>query len=384
MKKNNYNIIIIAILFFAFGYFLQTKTSQAIPKDVDKDKFLLFWNVWETLEKKYPFEEPAESDKRYQAIRGLVSAYEDPYSSFFPPETSKLFKESVVGKFAGIGVEITIREGFLMVIAPLKNSPADIAGIKAGDVISKIDGIKVENQSMDELTTLIRGEVATDVVISVLRVGEEAELDITVTRDIINVPVLDTEIIDGVFILSLYNFNQDSEDQFDQALKDFKNSGKKYLLINLYNNPGGFLSSSVDISSYFVEQGKVIVTESFGDSGKEDRVHRSKGFGLLKGLDYELGVLINKGSASASEIVAGALQDHEKAIIIGEKSYGKGSIQEVVDLEQDTSLRVTVGKWLTPNGEHISKQGILPDQEIDQMDNAEAVMYSAVKILKEQ
>lgn len=384
MKQNKYNLIIIAHIFFIFGYFFQNNFSQnKIPKNIDENKFSLFWEVWNILEEKYPFEEPSESDKRYESIKGLVSAYDDPYTSFFPPENSQLFKESINGEFAGIGVEISIKEGFLVVIAPLKDSPAEKAGIQAGDIITSIDNIDISNNTINQVVSRIRGEVDTDVIISVFRIESSESIDIPITRAIIDIPISNVKIIDGVFVISLYNFNRNSEKEFRERLEEFKESGLKYLLIDLYNNPGGFLSSSVDISSYFIDQGKIIVTETFGDSGNEDKIHRSKGYDLLKGVDYKLGVLINKGSASASEIVAGALQDHNKALIIGEKSYGKGSIQEVINFDQDTSLRVTVGKWLTPKGIHISKQGISPDKEIENMQNFSPFIKTAVKILKE-
>jgi carboxyl-terminal processing protease len=361
-EKKNINIILVAISFFILGFYI----SLYFKKDNNTEKqFSLFWKVWNVMEEKYPFEEPNYDEKMYDAINGLVASYHDEHSVFFPPKYSKQFQEEVDGEFGGAGMEITMKEGYLFVIAPLKNSPAEKAGVKAGDIITHIEGVEVYKQDIFELINLIRGEVGSVLNITVVRLSKQETINLTITRDIIKIPVLDTENIDDVFIISLYNFNEDSMSEFRVALEEFKASKKKYLLLDLRNNPGGYLSEAINLLSYFLNQGEILVRENYGDVRKEEKIDRSKGFGLIKDIDFKLGVLINRGSASASEIVAGALQDSNKALIIGETSYGKGSVQELINLDEKTSLKVTVARWLTPNKKQISKKGIEPDVLID-------------------
>ena len=384
MNKNTKKIIVFSTISFLIGYLFQSYFTriQVIPKEVDQKEFTLFWDVWKTMEEKYPFEEPTEDQKIFKAIQGLVASYDDPNSSFLPPVGAKIFQETVSGHFGGAGMEIGVRDGFLVIITPLKNSPAEKAGFLPGDIITHVDSVEIFNKSLDEATSLIRGEIGTQVTITVVRADEESPLDLTLTRDIVTIPIIDTEIVDDTFIISLYNFNKESEFEFKEALEEFKESNLEYLLLDVRNNPGGFLDSSIEISSYFLEQGKTVVTEDFGDSDREKYIHRSKGYPLLEDLEYSLGIIINKGSASASEILAGALQDHSQALVMGSQSYGKGSMQELIELDQDTSLKVTIGKWLTPEGRHISQKGITPDIEIDQTLDNDLFIKKAVKILK--
>lgn len=381
--KNKYILIITAIIFFVIGYFIQDVISKKSNADnPNNEDFALFWDVWETLEEKYPFTEPMESDKRYDAIKGLVASYKDDYSVFFTPEDSQQFKENVVGKFGGAGMEIANHKGYLVVVAPLKDSPAEKAGFLPGDIITHIEDVESYGHGINELISLIRGDVGTKVTMTIVRVGEEDPIKLTLTRGIIKIPILDTEIVNDVFIISLYNFNQNSEKDFEKAIVEFKKSELNYLILDLRNNPGGYMSSSIDIASYFIEQGNVILREDLGDSSKEQRVHRSKGFNLLDNTNYNLAVLINKGSASASEIVAGALQDHNKALIIGERSFGKGSVQELITLDEETSLKVTIAKWMTPDSNYISKKGVSPDFEVENPTDFELFIKEAVDILK--
>jgi carboxyl-terminal processing protease len=386
MITNNKKSIIIATLFFIFGFFFQNTffaTRMSAPKGVEEKDIELFWDVWKLMEEKYPFNEPTNSEKIYKAIKGLVYSYGDDYSDFLQAERTKIFQDTIEGKFGGAGIEIGIRGGFLTVIAPLKNSPAEKAGFLPGDIITHVMGNDISDQSIDSITSQIRGEVGTELTMTVLRKGVAGIFDLSLVRDIVEIPVLDTEIVDGAFIISLYNFNSGSEESFKQALKEFVKSPTEYLIINVQNNPGGYLTSSIDISSYFLDQGQIVVIEDFGDSGKEQVVHRSKGYKLLEEKKYKLGVLINNGSASASEIFAGAMQDNKSAIILGEQSYGKGSMQDVIQLEQGTSLKVTIGKWLTPNKNYISHTGISPDIIISGLEN-DLLIKEAVKNLKKK
>lgn len=360
--------VVIALLIFGLGIaFSEAYSHSKIPSDISRDNEHqeLFWKVWNLLEERYPFDEPTSDTKFYGAISGLAESYGDDYTSFFPPQDAQYFNETVSGEFGGIGAEITLEQGYLVVVAPLENSPAQASGLKPTDIIMKVDGDKVSGMTLNEAISRIRGEVGTTVTLSVLREGNEDLRDIEITRDIVTIPVIETEVIDGVFVIHLFNFNEKSSDEFSEAITEFKNSNSQKLLIDLRNNPGGYLEASIDIASYFVPQGKIVVTEDFGNNGMENEHHRSSGHTLLKNKGYEMAVLINHGSASASEILAAALQDHDIATVLGERSFGKGSVQELIQLPQDTALKVTVAKWLTPDGNMINEEGVDPDMVIE-------------------
>lgn len=364
-NKIYFKNIAIAVSFFVIGVLLSNFVilkNKHTSKDADLS---LFWDVWQAMEEYYPFDEPGNEDKVYSAIEGLVESYDDEYSSFFPPARSEFFSQTISGTFAGIGAEIGIRNGYLSVIAPLKDSPAEKAGIKSGDIVSHVDGIDISGDTLDVAIARIRGPIRTDVILTIIRIeeGELETVDITINRDTVNIPVLEIEQINDVFIIHLYNFNTSAKEEFTNALTEFKNSGSTKLLIDVRNNPGGFLSASIDMASYFLPQGSVILREKFGE-GKEDKIYRSKGYLLLEDLDFQTIVLQNSGSASASEILAGALRDNNAAFVAGEQSYGKGSVQQLIDLPENTALKVTIAKWLTPSSNQISEIGITPDFEI--------------------
>lgn len=363
LKKISLHNIILAIIFFGLGLLSYQFFYSLDQKELKDNDLSLFWEVWNLMEEKYPFSGPSESEKIYGAIDGLVNSYDDDYSQFLPPEKTEFFSQNVNGEFAGIGAEISLRDGYLMVISPLKNSPAERAGLQPGDIIAEVDSINISGRTLDEAIGEIRGEKGSEVVLTVYRAGELEPFEITIIRDVVNIPVLETETIDDVFVVSVYNFNDNFNSDFEQAMIDFKNSGNKSLLLDLRSNPGGFLLASIDMASYFLPQGAVILRERF-DENIEDTLYRSFGYDLLDDIDFEIIVLQNRGSASASEIVAGALADNGVAKIAGEQSFGKGSVQEFIELKNDTSLKVTIAKWLTPNGNKISNIGIEPDYEI--------------------
>ena len=350
------NQIFLALFFTLLGYFFHSYIQmKQVPQ---KNDLSLFWSVWEKMEEKYPFEEPKDEDKIYAAISGLVSSYDDDYSVFFEPDDSKFFKETIVGEFGGAGMEIAVRNGALTIIAPLKDSPAERAGLLAGDIISHVDDIDVLNKTFNDAISLIRGDVGTDATLTILRKGLPDPIDVTFTREIVHIPILDTEIMDDTFVIHLYNFNEFAEEEFKLSLVEFKESGKKELILDLRNNPGGYLLSSIEMASYFLDQGEIIVREK----GKgEDTVYRSSGYDLLKGYEYKTIVLINEGSASASEILAAALSEHDVAVLAGETSFGKGSVQDFISMDHGTSLKVTIAKWFTPLENQISEIGIEPD-----------------------
>lgn len=326
------------------------------PAQVD---FSPFWTVWQTIESKYVENENLDSQKMvYGAIQGMLNSLGDPYSVFFPPQESKEFKDEMKGDFEGVGMEIGVRDSQLIVISPLKGTPAYNAGIKAGDKILKIDGKTTENMSAEEAARLIRGKKDTAVKLTILHKGEEKPLEISVTRGVIKIPVLDTEQKpNGIFIIKMYNFSGNSTNVFREALREFVFSGNDKLILDLRGNPGGYLESSVDIASWFLPAGKTVAREKF--SNGEETIFRSKGYNVFQRLSFV--ILVNEGSASASEILAGALQEHGIAKLVGQKTFGKGSVQELIQVTPDTSLKLTIARWLTPNGRSISEQGLEPD-----------------------
>ncbi len=378
------------LVFLLMTFFIGFATSHyfyGVKSQMRKEKMSLFWKVWDTMEKKYPFQKPKDQDKIYDAIQGLVASYGDEYSYFFPPSYAKIFQEETEGEFAGLGMEVGVRDAYLVVIAPLKNSPAEKAGIQAGDIILKIDGrdFYQENLTLKDIIALLRGKLGTEVSLEILRPSTKAKKLFKIRRGKIEIPVLDTKIIDDVFVISLYNFNENIFSHFRDALREFQKSGKNYLLIDLRNNPGGYLSQAIKIMSFFFDPGQILLKEDFGKNGK---IHLEKSipspFSLKKNL--KMAILINRGSASASEIFAGAFQDYGKAIILGEKSYGKGSVQELIPFSDGSSLKVTIAKWLTPKGRQISQKGIEPDVKIktmDQMDD-EKILRKAIQIFKKK
>jgi carboxyl-terminal processing protease len=335
----------------------EATSTSTLSNNMDME---LFWKVYKILEEKQikATSTPLD-DKLYGAIEGLASSYGDPYTTFFPPSETTSFKTAVSGSFEGVGMEVGIRDGLLTVVAPLKDSPAEKAGVKADDKIVQINASSTDGMSADQAVKLIRGERGTPVTLKIFRSSTQKMNDITIIREKIDLPIIKTASTKDAFVISLYSFTENSPEKFRQALLEFSNSGKKNLVIDLRNNPGGYLDAAVLMGSFFIEKDKTIVSENFLRQGTVNS-HQSKGFNVFPE-DYKIVVLVNKGSASASEILAGALQDHAKAKIVGEKSFGKGSVQEYIDLENGTSLKLTVAKWLTPLGHSISDNGITPD-----------------------
>lgn len=334
--------------------------NSGVPAGTSAD-FESFWKVWSLIDQEYPgASKVSAQDRVYGAIKGLVASLGDPYSVYFPPTDSKDFQDTIKGSFDGIGMEVGMKDKVLTVIAPLKNTPAEKAGIKAGDKILKIDATTTNDMSVDKAVDLIRGPKGTTVKLTIFREGEDQPREIAVMRDTIDIPTLDQELRpDGVYVITLYNFSANSAMLMEGALQKFTESGSKDLVIDLRGNPGGYLDSAVFISSFFLPEGDVIVSEDFGTS-KAQNIYRSKGYQLLDLKHIKVAILVDKGSASASEIVSGALSEHGVAPLIGEQTYGKGSVQKVLDVTDTTTLKLTVAKWLTPNGVSISEKGLTP------------------------
>ncbi len=371
--RRNFYIVLIVAIFFAGGFYIGYYQNVKIHKEValenmqsslPKTDFSPFWKVWSLLDEKYPnASEVTDQERVYGAISGLVGSLNDPYSTFFNPEDTKLFEEDIAGNFSGVGMEVGMKDKILTVIAPLKDTPAYKAGIKPGDKILKIDEQETSELSVERAVKLIRGEKGTEVKLTIFRDGETEPREIKIVRDVINVPTLDTETKGDVFIIRLYSFSANSPDLFRKAVKEFAESGKDKLLLDLRGNPGGYLDAAVSMSSWFLPSGKTVVTEEYAN-GEKPTVYRSEGYNVFNE-NLKFVILTDAGSASASEILAGAMQDYKRAILVGEQSYGKGSVQEVVEVTDDTILKITVAKWLTPNGNTIAEVGLTPDYEVE-------------------
>lgn len=337
-------------------------SNSTPPSEVDLGTF---WQVWNTLEDRFVHastsEEVTDEDRVWAAAEGLVKAYGDPYTTFLVPEDAEIFEEDISGNFEGVGMEIGLNEtGDITVISPLPNTPAEKAGLLPGDVIVAIDGNFTNEMTIDGAVKHIRGEKGSIVTITVLREDVAEPLEIDVVRDTINIPTVVTSVRGNTFIIQLFNFSAVAEAKFQEALREFARGGHTKLIIDVRGNPGGYLDSAVNIASYFLATGKVVVREDFGDSAQE-RLYRSSGRDLRHFAPEKLVVLVNGGSASASEILAGALQEHGVATVIGSQTFGKGSVQELVDFRDGSSLKVTVARWLTPEGTSISQGGLTPD-----------------------
>lgn len=332
-------------------------------EDVD---LTTFWKVWNTLDEKFvrnaSSTPPTNEELIYGAAKGLADAYGDPYTIFLPPAQAATFAEDISGNFSGVGMEIGMRDGVLTIVAPLKGTPAEAAGLLSGDKIIAIDGKTTEGMGSDVAVTFIRGEEGTTVKFTILR-GDSEVLEISVVRATIEIPTIETtHRPDGVFVIALYNFGATSPQLFRDALAEFVEAGTPNLIIDLRGNPGGFLEAAVDMASWFLPEGNIVVREDQG-TGSKEKVQRSRGYAAFNE-KLKLVVLIDQGSASASEILAGALRDHGAATLVGKKSFGKGSVQELIDITSNTALKVTVARWLTPNGTSISHEGLIPDIEV--------------------
>lgn len=377
MLQNTYFKNLLLIVFVIAGSFLlgwqahvfktgHLTRATVTEEGLDGADLSHFWEVWQLIDEKYPFSDrPTTEEKVYGATAGLMASLRDPYSVFLPPEESKEFLEEVSGSFEGVGMEIGLRNDVLTVIAPLEGTPAKKAGILPGDKIIKIDGVATTGLTETEAVKKIRGKRGTTVALSLLRETgtngnvQTKTVEVSIVREAIDIPTIKTELRpDGIFVISLYNFSAPSANLFRDALREFKSSKSDKLLIDLRGNPGGYLESAVDIASFFLPLGDTVVRESQGE-GKPEVIHRSRGYDINLG-STRVALLIDRGSASASEIVAGALSESGVATLIGEKSFGKGSVQELIPISDGTSVKITVAKWLTPKGVSISDNGLMP------------------------
>ena len=333
-----------------------TNLEVGQPEAVD---FSLFWDAWRVIQEEYVGPKPLDFQAMvYGAIEGMVKSLEDPYTTFMTPEDTKIFLEDISGSFSGVGIEIGIRDNELRVIAPVEGTPAERAGLRPGDHIVQINkDTFTADLTIDEAVALIRGPEGTKVTLTIRREGWEEPRDFEIERAIINVPSLRWEIKDGVAYVKIFQFSEKLRSDFAGLEREAFRSTDK-IVLDLRNNPGGYLHVAVDIAGWFLQRGDVVVIEDFG-SAAEQKEHEARGNARL--YDHRVVVLINEGSASASEILAGALRDNRGVLLIGETSFGKGSVQELRDLKDDSSLKVTIAQWLTPSGDLIGGRGLEPD-----------------------
>ena len=346
----------------SFSVINQSSTSQTVD-------YNLLWDAINTLNAKY-IDKPIDQQKiLYGAVAGAVAAVGDPYTTFFPPADLQNFKTSLAGTFQGIGAEVGTKDGNIVIVAPIKDSPADKAGLLPGDIIAGVDGQSTQTWTVDMAVTKIRGPKGTVVTLSIVRAGKDKPFDVKITRDNIVIKSVTysykTVSINGqnktIAVVTLSEFGDDTKALFDQAVNDILTHNVSGIVIDLRNDPGGYLQTAVDIASNWVKQGDLVVSEAHSDG--TTITYKGEGNPRLAGIKTV--VMINGGSASAAEILSGALHDHGFATLLGEKSFGKGSVQELDDLPGGSAIKVTIAKWITPGGVNLNHNGLTPDVTVN-------------------
>jgi carboxyl-terminal processing protease len=333
------------------------------PGNVD---FSLFWDSWAKVQEKYVGRSALDYKKMvFGAISGMVESLGDPYSVFMTPEDAKKFSEDIKGSFEGVGMEIGMRKEVLTVIAPLEGSPAKKAGLMAGDKILKIDDTITSDLNLDEAVSKIRGPKGSEVRLLIARENWNEAKEFKIIRDVISVPIISNETKKAgekqIAYVHLNQFSENSGAEFRKVANQILSSPAEGIVLDLRGNPGGYLEMAVDIASWFLKSGELVVIEDYGNGDRNE----NKSYGYNKLAHYPLVILIDQGSASASEILAGALRDNRGVKLVGQKSFGKGSVQKLEELRGGSSLKITVAKWLTPSGHSISEAGLEPDEKIE-------------------
>lgn len=367
------SLIILLFLVFGLGFGVGRISQPSIekveglsnkqvgqPSLVD---FSLFWDAWHIIEEKYVERDNLDYQQMvYGAINGLLESLDDPYSIFMEPPDSKKFIDDMGGSFEGIGAEVGIRQDVLTIISPLEGMPAQQAGLKAGDKILKVDDTLTADLSLDEAVNLIRGEKGTTVSLLIARDSWSEAKEIKVVRGTIKIPIINWEFKEGkIAYIQFYHFTENSPGEFERVIEEILKEKPAGLVLDVRNNPGGYLEVAIDLASWFLPRGELVVSEDFGNGEKKE--YRSRGYGYLE--EMPTVVLINEGSASASEILAGALRDIQGIKLVGQQSFGKGSVQQLEKMDDGSSIKITVAKWLTPSGHCINEEGIKPDIEIE-------------------
>ena len=352
-------ILIISIYFLIFNL-SYSSSSRGNENNIYK-KIDLFSEVLDKVKKEY-VEDINQSEVMDAAINGVLQSL-DPYSAYMSPSMYKEMATETSGEFGGLGIEVSMEAGVVKVISPIDDSPASKAGVKAGDYIVKINNIQVQGKSLNEAVELMRGPIGSEINITVRRVGVKKALNFKIKRAVIEVASVKSEIKNNnIGYIRLTSFNENSSNQVKEKINMFKKKNIQYYILDLRNNPGGLLSQAIKISDFFLDKGEIVSTKSKKDS--ENRRWFAKKGDILDGKTFV--VLINYGSASASEIVAGSIKDHKRAILIGERTYGKGSVQSIIPLKNDGAIRLTVSKYYLPSGNSISDIGVMPDFEISE------------------
>lgn len=371
-------IVFASVALLGSGFFYGYKFGRTVPEvirvegvsDLEDEKpnvvdFGIFWQAWKEVDNTYlNYDKIGNQERVYGAIRGLIGALGDPYSEFFKPDDNQKFQEDVRGSFGGVGMELGARNGQIVVVAPLKNTPASRAGLQPGDKILAVNSSSTLGISVDQVVKWIRGPVGKAVKLSILRDGWEAPKDFEIVRETIIIPTLEVDLLDNKQIahVKLFSFNANAPALLRKEAFDFLRKGAKGIILDLRNNPGGFLEVSVDLAGWFVPRGSLVVTQE-GRGGTKQEL-RAIGNEVFK--DFPLVILVNKGSASASEILAGAIKVYRDDVkLVGEKTFGKGTVQELRDLRDGSSLKLTVAHWVLPNGKILEGEGIEPDIKVE-------------------
>lgn len=388
MKRNTVLFFLVIIILGAFGLGVWFGKTQKVcevcpPQDVN---FSLFWETWKVIQEKFVDKTKINVQNMiYGAISGMVKSLEDPYTVFLNPEDNKRFIEDVRGTFEGVGMEVDIRNNQLQVVAPLEGTPAQAAGLIPGDKIMEVNGTSTASMTIEEAVNLIRGPRGTEVSLTIFRDGWNETKEVKIIRATIEVPSLKLDIReDNIAHLKLYQFSEKAFFDFSEAAIKILSSNADRIVLDLRNNPGGYLEVAQDIAGWFLERGQTVTIEDFGE-GKEQEFYKARGNSQL--LSYPIVVLINKGSASGAEILAGALRDNREIKLIGETSFGKGSVQELAKLKDNSSLKITIAKWLTPNGDFITGKGLEPDVKVEMTENdrkedKDPQLEKAIEIIK--
>lgn len=370
--------ILLLAIGLAAGFWISARANEGAPlfgatqpENVD---FTPVWKAWRVIDEKFvpaavststqvaSSTEEANQQRVWGMIQGLAESLGDPYTFFLPPKENEIFAEDISGEFTGVGMEIAVRDKMLTVVSPLKDTPAEKAGIKSGDKILKIDGTDTEGMDISTAVSRIRGPKGSQVTLLIMREGFSAAREFKIRRDVINVPTVITETRDDVFVIEMRSFTANSPELFRRALREFVESRRSRLILDMRGNPGGYLEAAVDMASWFLPSGKIVVIEDYAGN-EENIVHRSRGYDIFNE-NLRMVILVDRGSASASEILAGALRHYGTATVVGERTFGKGSVQELIEITANTALKLTVARWLAPDGAQIPLDGLKPDIEV--------------------